>query len=514
MSRLQAAYFYVRSRPVDAAIALIGGFAFFYALTTLALPFGWDHGIMTAASAPYAHGGLPYRDSWDMKGPVAYLPFALADLLFGPSMWGTRLVDLVIEIPALWVLARCLSGVMNPKFGVLTALSYYLWYSASGWFYTAQPDAWAAAWSIIAIAPLLRPEAKPSLLMLAASGFFIGCAGLVKPFFFALGLVPLVFIALAQATWMKRFQLALALAGGAMVPLALVLIYFAAKGGLNALLEVHILFSLHSYSGADGSLKYSVDSLISFAGLASNALLAPFFVVGVWALRRNVRLLAILLAWWAVALLCVVIQGKFYPYHWFIVYPPSIVFAALGAYALFKESSALSAGRVLAIAAPTIFLLLVVAQPFKDAVKVAYFLGVAHNSDALLRTYSRDEFNAADEIAGARYLAAHTKPDDRVFVWGVDSYVGYLSGRPPASRFSFDLPVTMHSAYRDVYRAQMMTELRTHPPRYFVFGLPWKHDKAGSVADFPELRAFLAANYEIETRIGVLDIYRRVPRGI
>ena len=64
-----------------ALAALLGTAA--HALTSLALPFGWDHGIMASAASPFAHGGMPYADSWDMKGPLAYLPYALVEMLFG-----------------------------------------------------------------------------------------------------------------------------------------------------------------------------------------------------------------------------------------------------------------------------------------------------------------------------------------------------------------------------------------------------------------------------------------------
>src|SRR5438876_410689 len=43
-----------------------------HAVTSLTLPFGWDHGIMASVGSSYVHGKLPYVDSWDMKGPVSY----------------------------------------------------------------------------------------------------------------------------------------------------------------------------------------------------------------------------------------------------------------------------------------------------------------------------------------------------------------------------------------------------------------------------------------------------------
>ena len=39
---------------------------------------------------------MPYRDAWDVKGPVAYLLYAIPGGLFGRNQWGLRLFDLVM----------------------------------------------------------------------------------------------------------------------------------------------------------------------------------------------------------------------------------------------------------------------------------------------------------------------------------------------------------------------------------------------------------------------------------
>ena len=176
-------------------LASVGACTALYVLTSLALPFGWDHDIIASVGSSYVHGGLPYVDSWDMKGPTAYLPFALAQMLFGSTMWGIRIVDALIWAIAGFALYKGVSKLTTWRIGVGTALATYLWIASSGWFFTAAPESWVTASCILAIIPMLSPSTSLTLGTVALSGFLIACAGLVKPFYFAFGLAPLISVA-------------------------------------------------------------------------------------------------------------------------------------------------------------------------------------------------------------------------------------------------------------------------------------------------------------------------------
>ena len=67
-----------------------------YAAMSLRWPFNWDHGIFAWIAETIVHGGLPYRDAWDVKGPLTFYTFALVRAVTGRGMWGIRLFDLVV----------------------------------------------------------------------------------------------------------------------------------------------------------------------------------------------------------------------------------------------------------------------------------------------------------------------------------------------------------------------------------------------------------------------------------
>ena len=57
-------------------------------------PFGLDQGIFAWVGDTVLRGGWPYRDAWEIKGPVTHFFYALAQALFGRDVWGLRVLDL------------------------------------------------------------------------------------------------------------------------------------------------------------------------------------------------------------------------------------------------------------------------------------------------------------------------------------------------------------------------------------------------------------------------------------
>ena len=52
-----------------AALGLLAALA---AVVSLWWPYGWDQGAMAWVGDTIVDGGMPYRDAWDVKGPLTY----------------------------------------------------------------------------------------------------------------------------------------------------------------------------------------------------------------------------------------------------------------------------------------------------------------------------------------------------------------------------------------------------------------------------------------------------------
>ena len=237
-------------------LIFLGMFVFVRTIFSLWLPFGWDHGMMAEVGHTFLEGGLPYRDAWDMKGPVAYVVFAAAEAIFGRNMWGVRVVDAAIMFSAAAILGSAASRLSAPNYGPWASLGFLLLISSNGWFFTAQPDAWVAAAATFAIAPYLNSTKHPALLQAFLSGLIIGLAALIKPLYIIFVLSPTAAIALQnKLVLIERLRHWFMLAFGICAPIIVVLLVYVEQGALASLIEVHILYPISSYSNV-GQLSF------------------------------------------------------------------------------------------------------------------------------------------------------------------------------------------------------------------------------------------------------------------
>jgi len=493
-----------------------------HALASIALPFGWDHGIMASVGSSYVDGGLPYVDSWDMKGPVSYLPYAVAELLFGRTMWGVRIFDLVIIGAGCFAFYRLVAALTDRATGIGAGFAFYFWIAAGGWFFTATPEVWATVITIIAFAPILAGRGAPSLRRVILAGLLVGCVGLVKPVYWSFGIVPLLAIALTPGLALtRRTSLTIATGLSAALPVALTIAYFALRGGFWQALEVHLLYSLKSY----GALDTGTNPLIGFAAFFSRptiALMLPFLALGAWNLRGRPAVLWPIAGWITANFLAVILQGKFYYYHWVPLYPALLLLAVIGVAGLLRDQSEKRTSGFIAVAASLAFFAQVCALPFYDVAKAGYYLGLKRAPDLYYNSYSflpggiteEQNYNAADELAAARYIAASSAPDEGLFVWGNNATLAYLADRPNPTRFTFEMPLSLDGPYRPGYRAEAMAGLTADPPAFVVVGINWRtsEPRADTLEAFPQFAAFLEANYSFDRSFGAIDIYRRNSR--
>ena len=470
---------FASDRLTKLGFIVLGAVTAVYALTTLALPFGWDHGMMASVGNSYVHGKLPYVDSWDLKGPLAYVPYALVQLMFGPTMWGIRLFDIIFSALTGWTFYKAAGALTTWRVGAWAALALYYWIAAAGWFFTAAPDPWIGSLCVMAVMPLLTPNEPLRVWRFVLAGFFIGCAGLMKPPYLLVGIAPLLSIMLntAATVWLRA-------------------------------IEVHILYPFSTYA----ALNVSTNPLQGFATFFAQptvALLAPFAALGAWSVRRRPQTLWPMLSWLAATVLIVAMQGKYFFQHWLPVYAPLLLLSVLGAHRLASVKE--EAPRLAASAAALVFAAQVCAPPLYGAAKCVYYLAVKRAPETYYASFQFQNYNAADEQAAARYIRARTDSADGVFVWGNDATIRYLADRPNPSRFTFEMPLSLRGPYLDRYRTEAMHDLLARAPVYFVVGVNWwtGDTKEQSLAKFPAMAAFLKQDYSLEKSFGVIDIYRR-----
>jgi len=491
------------------------------AAASLTWPFGWDQGIFAWVGDVIVRGGLPYRDAWDIKGPLVYYVYALAQWLFGMHMWAIRIVDLVLLLGGCMLLLRWLRAWLDARIASWATLLFGLWYAAGSYWHTAQPDGWVMLMLIAVCVLLLHPQREPGPRAWLVCGVLIGGMTLVK-FPYAAFLVLPAAIALGHDRRAGRLLLrALLCSTGFMFPLLLAAGWFYAHDALDSVIEVMLRYPADTYSvlvqQEPGSrLRGVVKYLTKDAGVS---VALPFVLTGlVVAWQRSSALGLGLLAWLLCATGLVMLQNRFFSYHWLPLLPALVICAGFGVQALLFDlcqpqvlsASALRLRRVLTGSLLCVFILHVATLPAYEVLHWGAWLAGIRSDDEYYRHFGAP----GGDLRMAEALRSATTAQDRVAVFGWNSAVLFLSERQSPSRFGFSMPLLQGSAEHPWfvrYRAEYMADLRAQQPAAVVVGTQADRLLGGtkSVDDFPELAGFLRDAYRAGYTTGELTLYVR-----
>jgi hypothetical protein len=226
-------------------------------------------------------------------------------------------------------------------------------------------------------------------------------------------------------------------------------------------------------------------------------------------------------AWWAIMLVGVCVQGKYFAYHWLPVLPPLGLLAGQGIAAIVGQSSRLlgeRGGRLSAVA----FLLLLCCsfgagywKHFRQA--IGYATGGISAQEYMAQFVTPSgSYSARADLAVAEYVRSHTSARDTIFVWGTEPLIYFLSDRPLATRFIHNPPLLTPWS-PPAWRQELIRDLQHRRPRLLLvvrndpkpWVTTWQGDSAGALITYPELVQFISANYDPGARIGNFDIWQR-----
>jgi hypothetical protein len=516
----------------------------FSLLQILTFGYGRDQGIYAMVARAILDGRMPYRDAWDFKPPGVFLLYALSRAVFGSGQAGIRVVEalgLVAMIVAMIRLTEEWWG--DRRIGLFAGAIAALVHAQLDFWHTAQPETFGGMLTIAGLAVLgpsmgatteICLEGRAMDRRLIASGVLFGLAGLLKPplagggavVAAALGLRVLAERRPGRATVVAALRPAwLILLGGA-APFVLCLTWFAAKGALGDLYDVLFVFTPHytklSWVGRvwywmtyEGFLEW----LCEYSSLVTVGSLLGLSFPREPRERFGVR---ILLAILAVHIVGVVMQAKFFPYHWAATWPPTALLAGLGLFRVWERLARFELAG-LALFAAGVAGVTPLRTASKDLEKsfwersrerMVLFTRSPRDLAAVDRLASVADVNAVANREVAVFLASHVPADRRVFVWGFEPVIYDLAGRAPASRYLYDVPQRVAWA-KARHREVLMADLLAARPAAVVV----EHrdvfpmvtgdavDSADTLRDFGALADLLAARYVRATTLEDFDVY-------
>ncbi|HVC29910.1 MAG TPA: glycosyltransferase family 39 protein [Steroidobacteraceae bacterium] len=521
-------------------LILAGTIVLALGIPMLLFPFGPDQGIFAYIAHRILHGGFPYVDAWDQKPPAIYLVYALALNFPGALMRNVRLFDLfmlALTMGALFLLGRHLWDRWS---GGLAALLYGAAYTTLyGYWHTAQPDGYVGLPLALALWLYYRFLARPRAWAYLVAGALTGFAFELRFFsaFIGLGLLLIEWDAaggaIARAWRGAVVRIAWFSTGFALTQAAFV-VYLLAGHALGAFLYTEFRFAT-GYARLGGPYSpngFRWDLYLDAARGNTLLFLQTHFFITIPAVaaiilgfRRGgdprIRQMGLFVL---VSYLGVLIQAKFFWYHWLAVLP---FFALLGGFGLAALLRRVASGRSqfkASLAVSGVLLLLVLVTPALTDNAFAQWQGfVRYFADPGSRHAYNNQFGPygagpysylADDEVG-RYLKQHTRQGDTIYIFGYEALVYLLSGRESASRFFYTFPV-ISTWSPPAWQTEFLSDLNSKRPRYIVIesdeGAPWitglHEDTAQYAAAFQPLQQLLAARYSKDRQIEDFTLYR------
>lgn len=205
----------------------------------------------------------------------------------------------------------------------------------------------------------------------------------------------------------------------------------------------------------------------------------------------------------------VLVQRKFFDYHFQALFPILGIMAAIGASSWLNAATgrrhrALSSVCIAALVA------LVAWRVARAEFRWLLFMTGRVSRAEYIGRFRSDVpcFSVLDEERAAGYVRSKTRPEDFVLVWG-QPMINVLSGRPTPSRFVD--PGPLMGPWRARYQSTFLSDLTLHPPaivliREIAFRPTARRGRLP--VRFPAFLEFLRTRYERVGSTGPYLVYR------
>jgi hypothetical protein len=489
-----------------------------------------------AAVRANAEGALPYVAAWVEKGPLAMALYQLLFGLFGPY----NMAALAGAWLALAAAGALLAFRLAREMGARSAAPYApLLFAAAapvvaGTLNTEMPAGVAAAAAVLFWCRSARPDpggtgAPVTAGLFAAAGFLCRQnAGAVWPLLLA-GEVSLLWT--GRSTPRRALERSLAQSAGFLLPVVLTVAVYAAARQLDTFVFCFYSYNAHIYVAAT---KVDAARVLASPWTAFRQFLLPAPMAGLLGLlgcglalgalgprtsrAEPQRLAAALVAAAGLGLTLSLFLGlRLFTHYFGLALPFWCAAAALAAErlgGLLGPSVGKRSGVVVAaVVALGLATEVAARRPWSTVHQVARWIGARGLSSLADVSASPNRDPLAAPVG--RLLRERSRERDRLFVWGMRPHLYVQAARVPATpfvtcTFLSGLVPWERSAPQDDTRRWivpgawdlLMRDLETDPPRFVLDASDDRLFGRGAYppSDFPRLRAFLDARYEVVAR--------------
>lgn len=493
---------------------------------SLTYPFGRDQGIYSYIGKLLLEGKIQYKYAFDLKPPGVHYVFAAAQSLLGESMFNMRVFDIFWQSCTGIVLFIITYNVTASKFaGMLSSFLYIFLYFRLDYWHTLQADGFLNLPFSLSILFLITLDIHNSDLRVLFSGIFFAIAVLFKyTILIFLPLLLLVFLLKDRKLVTGSIKAGIYfLLGLGLVFIAILGLYYLTDS-LEQFMNIQFvqipLYARIGYSTE--SLGFIVaNTLRLFFGSVYSPiiLISALLMVYLFRKKRTGYAMLIMIGWMLCSLVNLLIQWKFFVYHFLVIIPPFAVGAAVFISTIFKEVKRKYVPLLYASAVILgIAFIVYASRPYYGSYNnlISYLAGVKNLEQLYIQngTTADSAFMISNTLKAVEFVKLNTREFDRIYVWGFDPLVYYLSGRDCISRFIYNYPLYWKGNNRD-FQKEFMEDLVTGEPRlilvsrrdplYYISG--YHEDSMQMLLRFPEFRDFLYKKYQLVRQIDNFHFY-------
>ena len=377
-----------------------------------------DSGVFQTIALAICDGLLPYRDSFDHKGPILYI-INLAGVLIGTKhgIWYIELLTLFAFAVFVYKISRLVSGSLFVNLFAV-ALSFCLLDNFyEGGNFTEEYAMPLIAYSLYVFLDFLINR-NVTRWRIFACGLCFASVLLLRPNMIAVWIVFCPYIAallLYRENWNKFLRFTILFLLGVLFLILPFMVGMFSLGIFESFIDSYILFNL-SYTKTDATTLFF--SVLFFG----TNLIFVFSVLGSLYLvrddKKNRSIFFVYFCYLVLSLLLVALPGRFYG-HYGMVLVPAIAFpvTSIVVYLLKINNS-----NVL----------------IKFVSLSILFVGLGHWSSIMLRGQDKLDEDILNMITIIQNV---TGPNDRISVYGNWDALYVLSQRKHATKYSYQFPI-------------------------------------------------------------------------
>lgn len=492
---------------------------------SLTYPFGRDQAIYAYAGKLLLEGKMNYLHVFDLKPPGIHFLFAFIQFVSGESMFSARVFDICWQVFTAYIIMLIAFRFTRERYlSLLSAIIYLFLYFRQDYWHTLQADGSLNLLFAVSVLLLLSSHENHSFIKIFFAGVLFAAALLFK--YTVISFLPLLFVIMLmdkKVLFSLRVKNLFLYSAGLLAVGILVVSLYYFTGALSAFWDIQFtqtpLYTKIAYETENrGYITGQLIKLFTYSAYSPLIFLSLIAFIYIIKKRQLEFPKLLLFSWIFAALFSLIIQWKFYYYHFLVIIPALSIGAVYGLSVikdLFRNKNRI---YKLALGVFVIGFTVLAVKPYLQSYPVLY--SYASGKENLESVYIRNGFtNDSVFMIGKTLKAAEivrngTSIDDGVFVWGFDPLIYYLSERKCVSRFIYNFPL-LWKGENASFRREFLNEIEkrnpgiivvaANDPLYFISG--YNEDSKKLLKRFPEFDSFLSSKYVYKANAGDYEIY-------